>query len=374
MATQRPVPVQDAERPNPFAALEKYDPKKYNVLCPPAAMRAELGFGYAVSVEVVHISPRKEDKHVYKVGSRPHGDGWEDEVTFYGTTLNRIANAAGISILGTRRTDDRRDPDYVEFQATGALIKSDGTPVYRTRTNGLDLKEIEEEVTEQQTIKVRTLIKENKVNKNDETAAIGTRVRAEMHQKRKKRVPLCETGAILRVFRELIGMNSSYPISDLDKDFVIARIDFRPDASDPVVKRMLMERGLNAGREIFGSQGMLPTGSRVEIAEVAAVDEEPSAETVNGNTEGAQTPEQSEEEKVAHHVADLKLMEASHQIGYLSELQTRKGLKQKMGVDLTKLGAVKRLEIILALEKLPDKAAEPTGSQGGLGELFEGVE
>jgi len=374
MATQRSLKkAETAEGQNPFVALEKYDPTKYNILCPPAAVQARLGFGYVLSVEEVTVSSDYAEKEVYKVGSRPKGNSWEDEVTFYGTTLNRLANAAGIS-YATRRIDDRRDPQYVEFQAMGTLKKADGTHLIATRTKGFDLREIEQEVIEQQTKKVRYLIKKGEIKPQHEAFQIKSRVKAEMQQKRKHRVALCETGAILRVFRALIGMKSSYPISALNKPFVLPRIDFRPDSNDPDVKRMLIEQGFRSEQEVFGpSARSLPAGD-TRTDELPEDDAEPveDAEVIDNsvNEVGAEEvpQEMSADEKASHHLADLKALDGAEQIAMISKLRDEKGLG-KIKKDLLKMSREERIDVILQLEKLPVNAPK---KHVDLGELFEG--
>lgn len=369
MATQKSlVKTGAAEGPDPFVVLQNYAQSKHIVLCPPATVRAELGYGYVVSIEEVKISKDYRDKQVYKVGSRKGRDGnWEDEVDFHATTKVRIGNAAGVSILPTRRTDNRMDPLLVEMQATGFMKKGDGTFVTKTRTYEFDLREVEKQVTKQQT------------DKGGTSAQIKARVEAEMQQKRRHKVALCETGAISRVLKDLCGLDSSYPISALDETIIVPRVDFRPDPSDPIVKRALIEHGLRAGQEIFGGQTALPAGrpaaaetsldnDKFVEAEViergeqrgggrvpSEVEPEPQDEPT---VEESVTAEPTPEEKAEHHLADLKLMEPTDQIRCINELLKKKGRTKKADVDLAKLTPTKRIEIILGLEKLPDSGLE----------------
>lgn len=61
------------------------------------------------------------------------------------------------------------------------------------------------------------------------------------------------TGAILRVVRALIGMKGQYTKDELNKPFVLARVNFAPDFSDPEVRKAMLEHGLNAMGNVFGA-------------------------------------------------------------------------------------------------------------------------
>ena len=61
------------------------------------------------------------------------------------------------------------------------------------------------------------------------------------------------TGAILRVIRALIGMKGQYTEDELKKPFVLARVNFSPDFSDPVVKHEMLSQGVASMTNIFGS-------------------------------------------------------------------------------------------------------------------------
>ena len=52
------------------------------------------------------------------------------------------------------------------------------------------------------------------------------------------------TGAILRVVRALIGMKGQYTKTELTKPFVVSRVTFSPDYSDPEVRRAMLDQGM----------------------------------------------------------------------------------------------------------------------------------
>ena len=61
------------------------------------------------------------------------------------------------------------------------------------------------------------------------------------------------TGAILRVVRALIGMKGQYTKEELMKPFVVARVSFSPDYSDPEVRRAMLEQGLASMNNVFSN-------------------------------------------------------------------------------------------------------------------------
>ena len=62
---------------------------------------------------------------------------------------------------------------------------------------------------------------------------------------------MCETGACNRVVRAMLAIKSTYNPGELSRPFVIPRIDFAPDMTDPDVKRMIMDRAAGAAAAMF---------------------------------------------------------------------------------------------------------------------------
>lgn len=77
-----------------------------------------------------------------------------------------------------------------------------------------------------------------------------------MIQLRKDAPQKALTGAMLRVVRALIGMKGQYSESELKKPFVLARVNFSPDYSDPTVKKVMFEQGIASSYNLFGGKGV----------------------------------------------------------------------------------------------------------------------
>jgi hypothetical protein len=73
-----------------------------------------------------------------------------------------------------------------------------------------------------------------------------------MVQWRKNKLMRAETGAMLRVIRAALGIKAQYTKAELEKPFVVPRIDFAPDYSDPEVRRALIEHGVGSMAALFG--------------------------------------------------------------------------------------------------------------------------
>jgi hypothetical protein len=205
------------------------------LILPSMPVNAELGFGHKVAVSVVTISPNPDDREVFKVGSNRAG---QPVYAYTKPGLEKMAEAAGIQIR-TERTDDRSNGDYCEFRALAGMKGSNGQSIIRTATKAFDMKTVEDEA-------VRNRMKEGVTEAQAREGA-----RAEVTAFRKHIVARTETGAILRVVRSLLAIKSGLTAAQIARPKVLARVEFNPDASDPVVKRFLLEKGADASASLY---------------------------------------------------------------------------------------------------------------------------
>jgi len=408
MATRTTVEGQGAEgQGSPYAALEVYKahPEKYNLVAPVPAVQMRLGNFFSASVEMVEIDSDPTHKEIFKVGSRLVGDRWQPEFMLAQPALSRLGNMAGIS-YATHRMDDRNHVDIVEFQAMAVMRKPDGGTLLATRTYALDLRDIETEVTRAQHGKVDAAVAEGRLKfasgefrkkaehrgpspwiSEDEIIKEKTaRVLAEMSMWRRHKVSRCETGAILRAFRGLLAVKSSYTQEELKKPFAVFRIDFKPPMDDPAVKAALISRGLDAqaalypGREVVQpvvqplpapASGVLAPKAE-EISEGAEDGGPEPAEEVGSDTSEVDT----QTAPPVHTYEQLAKMSVQEHLALMASLGDRKGLG-KPKVNVSSLEASARISIILQLQDLPDKEKEEEDAGGGpvsLGEVFGGGE
>ena len=192
--------------------------------------------------------------------------------------LQRIASAAGIQSQ-TRRVDDRRDRMFVEYECIAAVKNESGAVVMQGYTKSIDLRDVQDEEL-QRRIKDNAKAKPQERKTDDQIAAD---VEAFIVTFRRHMAARCESGAILRAIRGQLGIKQQWTQAELAKPFVLLRVDFQPDAEDPVVKRFLLEQGQCAASVIF------PGGATAAAPEAVVVDDSPETPEFTSDQPDAST-------------------------------------------------------------------------------------
>ncbi|OPY64119.1 MAG: hypothetical protein A4E56_00173 [Pelotomaculum sp. PtaU1.Bin065] len=247
-----PAKSQDAN----IVSLDQYRKGNYNVLVPTTYMQQISPF-HRMRVEEVKISPNPGDGDVFKVGSTKVGDGWQDVLSLSKTAILKLSNAAGIIWNFYETKVLSATQDYVLYQAVGAIRKTSGEWVPLKATKEIDLTVIKEELME------ANLKKANEMSKKpDERKKLAdmtpqqwaeNQTRTNLIQWRKNKLMRAETGAMLRVVRALLAIKHQYSTQELQRPFIVPRVDFSPDYTDPEVRRMVTEHGIKATTELFGA-------------------------------------------------------------------------------------------------------------------------
>lgn len=245
--------------------LDNYRREKYNVLVPTTTMTQISPF-HKLRVEEVKIDSDPERGEVYKVGAKYVGKDeksgeaiYEDVLALSKTALMKIASAAGIIWNWNETKPLAVSKDYVLYQAVGAFRKGSGEWLPLKCTKEIDLSVIEEETYEANLEKARKLSNskyaEDKKKLNGMTPEqwASAQTKIAMLQWRKNKLMRAETGAMLRVIRALLSIKQHYSPSELEKPFIVPHVDFSPDYSDPEVRKMVLEHGLQATAALFGS-------------------------------------------------------------------------------------------------------------------------
>lgn len=233
---------------------------KYNVLLPTQHIE-QVSPWHAARTTIVQVSPDTTAGDVFKVGSR-YNDKTKDYENIFclaKPALMRIAAAAGIVWNWRECGPTTIQQDYVCYKAVGAVRLPDGSWQPIMAEKEIDLMVIEEETHEANLRKAYEYAGDPKKEKNlrglrpEEWARQQTR--SVMLQWRKNKLMRAETGAMLRVIRAALGIKSQYTAKELEKPFVVPRIDFSPDYNDPVVRQALIQHGVSAMSALFGSAG-----------------------------------------------------------------------------------------------------------------------
>ncbi len=248
-------------------AITQIDPKNANVLVPTQHLQ-QVSPWHAARTSVVQINPDPMAGDVFKVGSRYNEakKSYEDLFSPAKPALMRIAAAAGIVWNWRESGPQVLQKDYVVYKAVGALRLPDGSWQPIVATKEIDLTVIEEETYEANLKKALEYASDPK----KQAALKGmtpeqwaqAQTRANMIQWRKNKLMRAETGAMLRVIRAALGMKSQYTREELQKPFIVPRIDFAPDYSDPEVRQAIIQNGIPAMAQLFGQAqaAVMPTG------------------------------------------------------------------------------------------------------------------
>lgn len=249
-------------------ALATLDGRNANVLVPTQHLQ-QVSPWHAARTSVVQINPDPMAGDVFKVGSRYNEAkrSYEDLFSPAKPALMRIAAAAGIVWNWRESGPQALQRDYVVYKAVGALRLPDGSWQPIVATKEIDLTIIEEELMEQNLKKAQEYAADPKKRERlggmtpEQWAQAQTKTA--MIQWRKNKLMRAETGAMLRVIRAALGMKSQYTREELQKPFIVPRIDFAPDYSDPEVRQAIIQNGIPAMAQLFGQASpmtALPAG------------------------------------------------------------------------------------------------------------------
>jgi len=219
----------------------------FEVLLPSIPVSSELGYALRPSVSVVQISANPADREIFKVGSEKVGNVWEDRYAYSKQALEKMAEAAGIHIA-TMRMDDRSNPDYCEMKARAAMRGASGQPVIREATKAFYMPDVEAESW-------RNRVKRNERAKPGDQKTepqLKEENDAEMTAFRKHLLARTESGAMLRVVRNLLAIKSGLSREQVAKPKVLVRVEFQPDPADPVARTFMLEQGSKAMLSIYG--------------------------------------------------------------------------------------------------------------------------
>ncbi len=169
------------------------------------------------------------------------------------TGLLKILSAAGWSIVESRRTDDRKDPLFCEYQVMIEGVQLDGNRTRIVGTKAVDLRD-----------------------GSGQTAAMKDR---QLAQERANIDTLAETKALLRAIRAAFSLSQKYTVEELNRPFIIPKLVPDLDTSDPVVRQLVAAKALGITGTLYGPDKRAIEAPEEEVRTVTVADDDYDTET-----------------------------------------------------------------------------------------------
>jgi hypothetical protein len=265
--------------------LKKYE-NEYNVLAPTTQIQQISPF-HRIRVEFVKVDPDPEKGDTYKVGSKCIGKDsqgkpiYEDELTFSKVALMKFADAAGITWNWRDTRAVSITPDYVYYEAVGALRKPSGEWIALKGSVEIDLKVKEQEIY-QGKLEYAKKLADSKYDSDKKKLDGKTpeqwakeKTAEDMLRERKYKLRKAETAAMERVIRNALQLKQKYSPKELEKPFAIPKVDFSPDYNDPSVRKMMLQQGIQASNNLFGATPVQAPDDGMQMFDGAKPAEEP---------------------------------------------------------------------------------------------------
>lgn len=165
--------------------------------------------GHVVVVRVCRVNTADGGGHIYKQSGL---------YALHKPALRQLAELAAVSDVPEhcRRTDDRSDPDYASFVATGRRLGLDGTEIIRTGHADQDLR-IGSEVRDalEERIALGRVEGATREVRNDAHKAA-----KDLRTKRQFVARLAQEKAENAMIRSILSLRQTYTLAELDRPFV----------------------------------------------------------------------------------------------------------------------------------------------------------
>jgi len=191
----------------------------------------------AASIRAVVIDQNPDRGDVYR--DKQFCSDKERALTKVG--ILKIWRAAGGSVKESQRTDDHADPLFCVWRVSGELKELDGGVTAHTGTKTIDYRPGSTHIDGWSAARVK------KAATQIDTYA--------------------ETKAMLRMIRSALTLRQKYTVEELSKPFVIPVLVFRPDMSDPEIRRMWAAHQMGNSALLYGPpRGALPAATVIDVA------------------------------------------------------------------------------------------------------------
>lgn len=191
----------------------------------PAASLSSLPRDHKVLVQKVQINPDPAGGEVY---TNPLFTK-NGEVALSKSGLEKVAQAAGITIDDIVRVDSRTVAHLYTYRVTGHWLGFDGNVIARIAHKTLDLR--------------------------DGSADIKGFTANQVEQARRHGEAVCESKAINRLYRQY-GLRQKYSQKELaERPFIVLKLQWEPDMTNPVVAAIVTQMKMGATTLLY-PQGM----------------------------------------------------------------------------------------------------------------------
>lgn len=208
-------------------------------LVSPATVCGNLPEGCEVTLSMVHIDPT--DANLYKVGSKIGLDR---------VSLAKIAQAAGVTVTRSERTDNGGHPHYCSWMVEISYRLFDGSVVRRVGNVEIDCREPAGAAYVEIVEKARSA-----TDKAGNPAP--RKPDAQLLELRKFLTRHAESKALNRAIAAM-GIRRSYTAEELRKPFVVARVMFTGRSNDPEARREFRQHiatsFLSGTSQLYGAQ------------------------------------------------------------------------------------------------------------------------
>jgi hypothetical protein len=253
--------------PQTIAVLEDYPEAQFNLLVPTQTIR-QVNPYLVPDIETVKLSMIEADGEIYHDSQMKDGH--------YAPTakgLSRIRQVAGIDELSSQRTDDRSDPDVIEWTVAIEMALPSGQRIRAHGSKAIDLHQLSQQK-----------------DRNGKPWS-----EARLSKAREHLLANAQTKALNRAIRSLLSLHGSMPKERFARPFAILR--WVPNMSDPDVRRRMLDNLLPASVAAYGPEPQRIDAGAIEAPE--APDDEAEAEYVQVQTNGHATVDSATGEIVA---------------------------------------------------------------------------
>lgn len=149
----------------------------------------------------------------------------------------KLLQAAGGTVVESRRIDDRRDHYVAEFRVVIEIPGIDGTRRRFESSKGVDYRD-----------------------GSPQTAAFQPN---QLKAARQFVPELAETKALLRAVRGALALKQKYTVDELNRPFVVPALVPDMDMSDPEIKRMVAQKALGLTGQLYGPAAGGPAPAQI---------------------------------------------------------------------------------------------------------------